>query len=561
MAAKATQVFLPVLLVCAAALPLRPASAQCQQWESTFATQGFDGAVRALVEFQPCTGGEPSLYAGGSFTTAGGVPAARVARWNGSVWSPVGAGLPGTVNALCVFDDNSGGGPELYAGGFFGTGPCGTDQGLAKWDGSTWTMLCDPAITGGPAPIEALAVFDSGFGPGLFVGGLFDVVVGGTSTSDILRWSGSNFSKLGAGARGTFTSHVAAMTVFDPGSGPVLVVAGEFSFPSNAIARWNGSSWSTFGSGLGGFMSQVLSLAVFDDGSGQPRLYAGGAFGSNFSRWSGSAWQSVGGSVNGAVRSLIVYDQGSGSESLYAGGDFSTVNALPANRIARWDGASWSTLDTGIDTGANVLAMAEFDDHASGGSDLYVGGNFTTAGGTTSPSIAQWSGCGMLTGAAFCFGDGSLPTPCPCAPPNTVPSPPAALNHGCANSFNLDGAKLFGSGSTALDDVVLTTSGQTPVGFSFFLVGTAQDTAGVASADGIRCVDGALTRFGSQYATCGSVKYPNPAVGWTLPLSVVSGTTPGSAVWKYYQVFYRNALVNFCTGATTNFTSGYGLRW
>src|SRR6185295_5758289 len=37
-------------------------------------------------------------------------------------------------------------------------------------------------------------------------------------------------------------------------------------------------------------------------------------------------------------------------------------------------------------------------------------------------------------GTAFCFGDGSLATACPCAPPNAVPNPPAAPGHGCANS-------------------------------------------------------------------------------------------------------------------------------
>lgn len=45
------------------------------------------------------------------------------------------------------------------------------------------------------------------------------------------------------------------------------------------------------------------------------------------------------------------------------------------------------------------------------------------------------------------------------------------------------------------------------------------------------------------------------------PLSLVSGTTPGSGLSKYDQVYYRNAAANFCTGATTNFTSGYRLDW
>src|SRR6185295_14863620 len=101
---------------------------------------------------------------------------------------------------------------------------------------------------------------------------------------------------------------------------------------------------------------------------------------------------------------------------------------------------------------------------------------------------------------------------------------------------------------------VLTSSGQSPAAFAFFIVGTADIPAGFATADGVRCAGGAITRFGSQFALCGSVKYPNAAAGWTLPLSTVSGTTPGSGLTKYYQVFYRNAAASFCSAGTAHFT-------
>ncbi|TVQ64130.1 MAG: hypothetical protein EA378_00145, partial [Phycisphaerales bacterium] len=82
---------------------------------------GVSGAIRAMAVFNDESG--PALYAGGSFTTAGGVEVNRVARWNGSAWSalegPSGIGVNGTVRALAVFDDGSG--PALYAGGYFST--------------------------------------------------------------------------------------------------------------------------------------------------------------------------------------------------------------------------------------------------------------------------------------------------------------------------------------------------------------------------------------------------------------------------------------------------------
>jgi len=66
---------------------------------------------------------------------------------------------------------------------------------------------------------------------------------------------------------------------------------------------------------------------------------------------------------------------------LYAGGQFTTAGGVPANRIAKWDGSSWSALGSGMNS--TVLALAVV------GSDLYAGGNFTSAGGKVSTYMAK----------------------------------------------------------------------------------------------------------------------------------------------------------------------------
>ena len=38
------------------------------------------------------------LYAGGYFTTAGGVAANYIAKWNGSAWSALGSGMNGYLS-------------------------------------------------------------------------------------------------------------------------------------------------------------------------------------------------------------------------------------------------------------------------------------------------------------------------------------------------------------------------------------------------------------------------------------------------------------------------------
>src|SRR6185503_10326161 len=69
---------------------------------------------------------ERALYAGGTFSVAGGVPASRIAKWDGTAWSALGAGLTGAtptsahVTGIASFDDGlAGGGPSLYASGTF----------------------------------------------------------------------------------------------------------------------------------------------------------------------------------------------------------------------------------------------------------------------------------------------------------------------------------------------------------------------------------------------------------------------------------------------------------
>jgi hypothetical protein len=364
-------------------------------WLPGFAEPGTDGVVRALTVFDDGTG--PALYAGGGFTTAGGVTANHIARWDGTSWSVLGSGMDDTVRSLAVFDDGTG--PALYAGGGFTTAGGVTVNGIARWDGASWSALGSGMSGGGGATtVRSLAVFDDGTGPALYAGGRF-TAAGGVAANRIARWDGTSWSPLGSGMTGgSFIPTVSALTVFDDGTGPALYAGGVFTaaggLTSNSIARWDGASWSPLGSGISGF---VYALTVFDDGTG-PALYAGGGFttaggvaANRIVRWDGASWSPVGSGMDSPVWSLTVFDTGAGPR-LYAGGEFTTAGGVTVNGIARWNGTSWSPLGSGMGGGSVpfVYALKVFDDGT--GPALHAGGEFDTAGSVTVNNIARWSG-------------------------------------------------------------------------------------------------------------------------------------------------------------------------
>jgi hypothetical protein len=210
----------------------------------------MNDGVFALTVFDDGSG--PALYAGGQFTTASGMAANNVAKWNGTSWSAMGTGMDGSVQALTVFDNGSG--PALHAGGFFTTAGGVAANDIAKWNGTSWSALGSGMNDG----VFALTVFDDGSGPALYAGGYF-LAAGGVAANDIAKWNGTTWSALGSGMGGTYP-YVSALTVFDDGSGPALYAGGYFSTSpagDSYLAKWGGCSpppspWTNLGSGLAG---------------------------------------------------------------------------------------------------------------------------------------------------------------------------------------------------------------------------------------------------------------------------------------------------------------------
>ncbi|MFN0244559.1 MAG: hypothetical protein ACKVWV_16850 [Planctomycetota bacterium] len=538
-------------------------------WSIVAPGSGADEAARS-VEFSSVgsTNGEV-LYAGGEFTSIGGATVLHIAKWDGTSWSALGTGLTphvgmparNIVRDMIEFDDGSGRalyvcGSLLHAGGI-------PAQYIARWSGSAWSAVGSSL----PFPAYALAVYDDGTGggPALFAAG---------NLSKLWRWNGTTWSD-----REGIAGDVNAMIVHDDGSGngPELYLGGSFTqigpVPANRVAKWRGSACGPCGTPLGTGMNGIVkSFVRFDEqGTGQPLLFAGGLFQiaggvSAFyvARWDGSSWSALGSGPSGQCEFLTVFDDGSGP-ALYSGGKPFSGGAQQPAVLEKWNGSTWELVDL-VGTHSETSGSAELSCAAVGSlggarSSLFVGGAFTWAGDVATASVAQYVACDGEPGVAFCFGDGSLATACPCVPPNTIPNPSGGADGGCANSFVAAGGKLVAEGLVNPDSVVLRVTRVTPAGFCVFMGANGIDASGIAFGDGVRCARGSFVRFGGQFAAAGMATYPNPDVGHVLPLHAITSTTVGSGQTISYQVLYRNATFGFCSPSTFNLTNAYSVTW
>ena len=115
------------------------AAVKIAKWDGTIWStvgSGFGASVASYpysLEYDRNAG---YLYAGGSFTTAGGVACARVARWNGQIWEPLGSGMNDVVWKLKVLSNG-----WLLAAGNFTLADGHNVNNAALWNGYSWVAV------------------------------------------------------------------------------------------------------------------------------------------------------------------------------------------------------------------------------------------------------------------------------------------------------------------------------------------------------------------------------------------------------------------------------------
>src|SRR5262245_27573723 len=206
-------------------------------------------------------------------------------QWTAGLFSSGDLPISIVLQADATAFDEDGPGPlppALYAGVF---------EKLYKWTPLGWVTV---ATVTGPTAVPTITVLEAldedGPGPlpaALFMGGHF-TSVSGVPCNGLARWNGTTWSAMGsfAGGTGTYSPKIAALATFDEdGAGPLptrLFAGGDFVSADGAvspcIARWNGAAWIAVGTGMTGSIPLLVrTLAVHDeDGAGPaaPALFA-----------------------------------------------------------------------------------------------------------------------------------------------------------------------------------------------------------------------------------------------------------------------------------------------
>ena len=364
-----------------------------------------------------------SLIIGGQFTRVDGVTANNIAAWDGANWQPLGMGIgewdwdnnwspQGEVRALLTVGD------VLVAGGRFQLADNETVNSIAQWDGASWAAVGSGVrmIENGSDNLGKVVALAYGNNT-LYAGGYFNRA-DGKAVNYVAQYNAGQWSALGAGVKIQQWSTDSPVSALAFGNG-VLYAGGTFEAAGgkavDLIAAWDGANWSEVAGGIAneGY-DEVHALAAGDGWA-----VAGGGFRTiagkrvdNVALLLGGEWLALGeglttdyGDLPGKSYAMAADDAG----NVYVGGQFTRAGGIAAQNIAMWDGQRWHNVG---DADSYIAALAVGDGF------LYAGGNFTQIGGVAASHVArmnlqtgQWSALssginGMVN--ALVYSDGIL---------------------------------------------------------------------------------------------------------------------------------------------------------
>lgn len=247
----------------------------------------------------------------------------------------------------------------------------------------TWNSLGYGMVGGGPtgfSPLEKFYIGTSCTGTCTFTG----MPVRGVCTLD-----GGQIDTLESGVDGYvnkaiwYNGRLIAGGMFSDAGPP------PFGVPfTKDIASYDTvtQTWSSL-TPTAGINAAVECMEVYNN-----ELYIGGRMTTingvtcnRIAKYNGSSWTNVAGGVSGSTEAIFCMAIYHGQ--LYIGGDFQLAGtgSMPVWYIARWDGTQWDSVGGGMNAPVQALIVDTVNDV------LYVGGGFTRAGDATAYGVAVWN--------------------------------------------------------------------------------------------------------------------------------------------------------------------------
>ena len=217
----------------------------------------------------------------------------------------------------------------------------------------------------------------------IWVGGAFSQA-GNISVNNLALFDNEgNWNNTISGTNGTIFD----MAISNEGH---LFIAGDFTevggISANNIAYYDGLKWYPLDTGTNG---PVAKIAFNTAGN---ILYLGGVFTTsgnltvnNIAKWENGTFQGLADAntgivgTNNEIRAMAIDE----NDNLFVGGNFDSAGGVSANRIAHWDGSQWKPLGPGT---TGFVQTIDIKDNF-----VYAGGNFVGAGNQTVNRIARYN--------------------------------------------------------------------------------------------------------------------------------------------------------------------------
>ncbi|MDX2359964.1 MAG: T9SS type A sorting domain-containing protein [Crocinitomicaceae bacterium] len=304
-----------------------------------------------------CTVWNNELVIGGDMTQADGVPVARIAKWNGTIWESVGpiGSFSNDIRCMTEFEG------ELWVGGDFNNvGGTGSHDGVVKYDPNT------AGWTGGNSGVD---------------------LVGGVNESVRVLYVNPNDGNLYMG-----------------GEFPELIDGnvGVQDFDMGGIAMYDGSDWTSLGTGLNEYCraiheynGDIIAGGYFTDAGGTPA--------NKIAKWDGTNWSAMGLGFDASGIDEYVKAATTWNGIFFAGGAYTQAEGNPMNYIAQWyepatsPPVAWMTPSSTTLCGSGCI---DFVDNSTNGPTSW---NWTFPGSSTPTSTDQdplnicWTSPGTYT--------------------------------------------------------------------------------------------------------------------------------------------------------------------